>query len=234
MPGPQSSRPREFTQQATHRRGAQRSRNLKAKSMIRSHLCCWDDDEYRWPTQPLREFTMHQPSFRNIVAALSRKLPGPGLGAAVFGARLLVAFAFPSHLLAHENHPPAQPTTPAVVEEAPFLKENDDAMTRMMADMAIKPSGDIDRDFVAMMSPHHQGAINMAISELRYGKNEQLRRIAQEIIVDQMQEIAAMKLAIGEPATDSRSAPTQQPSASTPVEHHRSGLQLDMSSGMKH
>ena len=42
----------------------------------------------------------------------------------------------------------------------------------------------------------------MAISELRYGKNEQLRRIAQEIIVDQMQEIAAMKLAIGEPATD--------------------------------
>jgi uncharacterized protein (DUF305 family) len=52
------------------------------------------------------------------------------------------------------------------------------------------------------MAPHHHGAIDMAISELRYGKNEQLRRIAQEIIVDQMQEIAAMKLAIGEPATD--------------------------------
>jgi hypothetical protein len=60
------------------------------------------------------------------------------------------------------------------------------------------------------MSPHHQGTIDMAISELRYGKNEQLRRIAQEIIVDQMQEIAAMKLAIGEPATDATPAPTQQ------------------------
>ena len=70
-------------------------------------------------------------------------------------------------------------------------------MTKMMNDMEIKPSGYIDRDFVAMMSPHHQGAIDMAIAELRYGKNEQLRRIAQEIIVDQMQEIAAMKLAIG-------------------------------------
>ena len=44
----------------------------------------------------------------------------------------------------------------------------------------------------------------MAVIELRYGKNEQLRRIAQEIIVDQMQEIAAMKLAIGEPAADPR------------------------------
>jgi len=97
-------------------------------------------------------------------------------------------------------------------------------MTKMMNDMAIRPSGDVDRDFVAMMSPHHQGTIDMAISELRYGKNEQLRRIAQEIIVDQMQEIAAMKLAIGEPATDTTPAPTQQQPA--PVEHHHSGMQI--------
>src|ERR1700746_2974544 len=119
------------------------------------------------------------------------------------------------------------------VDEAPFLKANDAAMTKMMNDMAIKPSGDIDRDFVAMMSPHHQGAIDMAISELRYGRNEQLRRIAQEIIVDQMQEIAAMNIAIGKPATDSPPAPTQQQPASTPVEHKPSGMQMGMSSGMK-
>jgi hypothetical protein len=153
---------------------------------------------------------------------------------AIFGARLLIAFALPSHVLAHEAHPAAQPATATAVAEAPFLKENDDAMTKMMDDMAIKPSGDIDRDFVAMMSPHHQGAIDMAISELRYGKNEQLRRIAQEIIVDQMQEIAAMKLAIGEPATDTTPAPTQQQPASTPVEHHHSDMQMNMSSQMKH
>ena len=177
---------------------------------------------------------MYQPSFRSVAAALSGRLPRPGLSTAVFGARLLLAFAVPSHLLAHEAHPTAQPATAAVVDEVPFLKENDDAMTKMMSDMAIKPTGDIDRDFVAMMSPHHQGAIDMAISELRYGKNEQLRRIAQEIIVDQMQEIGAMKLAIGEPATESAPAPTQQQPASTPVEHHHSGMQMDMSSGMKH
>jgi uncharacterized protein (DUF305 family) len=130
-------------------------------------------------------------------------------------------------LLAHEARPTAQAATAAAAaDEAPFLKENDDAMTKMMSDMVIRPTGDIDRDFVAMMSPHHQGAIDMAISELRYGKNEQLRRIAQEIIVDQMQEIAAMKLAIGEPATDTTPAPTQQQPA--PVEHHHSGMQMDM------
>jgi hypothetical protein len=177
---------------------------------------------------------MCQPSFRSVATALSGKLPRPGLGIAVFGARLLIALALPSHVFAQEAHPTAQPTTAIAVDEAPFLKENDDAMTKMMNDMAIKPTGDIDRDFVAMMSPHHQGAIDMAISELRYGKNEQLRRIAQEIIVDQMQEIAAMKLAIGEPATDSTPAPTQQQPASTPVEHHHRGMQMEMSPGMNH
>jgi hypothetical protein len=48
----------------------------------------------------------------------------------------------------------------------------------------------------------------MAVLELRYGKNEQLRRLAQEIIVSQTQEIAAMKLAIGEQVPASAPAPT--------------------------
>ena len=84
-------------------------------------------------------------------------------------------------------------------EEAPFLADNVSAMSKMMVDMGITPSGDIDRDFVAMMVPHHQGAIDMAQAELRYGHNEQLRRMAQEIIVTQQAEIAAMHLAIGQP-----------------------------------
>lgn len=97
----------------------------------------------------------------------------------------------------------------AVPEEAPFLAENDAAMTKMMADMTIKPSGDVDRDFVAMMAPHHQGAIDMAQAVLRHGRNEQLRRLAQEIIVTQQQEIAAMRLAIGEALPPSIPSPTQ-------------------------
>jgi hypothetical protein len=99
--------------------------------------------------------------------------------------------------------------SPAAPEEAPYLVENDAAMKRMMSDMAVEPSGDIDRDFVSMMSPHHQGAIDMARAVLRYGHNEQIRRLAQEIIVTQQQEIAAMRLAIGDPLPASMPPPTR-------------------------
>jgi hypothetical protein len=99
----------------------------------------------------------------------------------------------------------------AITPEAGFLAENDTAMSKMMSDMTIKPLGDVDRDFVAMMVPHHQGAIDMAQSELRYGRNELLRRIAQEIIVGQQQEIAAMRLALGEPLPPSLPSPTAPP-----------------------
>ena len=84
-------------------------------------------------------------------------------------------------------------------DETAFLADNDTAMKKMMAAMTIEPSGDVDRDFVAMMVPHHQGAIDMAQAELRYGHNETLRRMAQEIIVTQQQEIAAMRLALSQP-----------------------------------
>jgi uncharacterized protein (DUF305 family) len=86
-------------------------------------------------------------------------------------------------------------------EESPFLADNVSAMSKMMVDMGISPSGDVDRDFVSMMVPHHQGAIDMAMAELRYGHNELLKRMAQEIIVTQQQEIAAMRLAIGAPSS---------------------------------
>jgi uncharacterized protein (DUF305 family) len=78
-------------------------------------------------------------------------------------------------------------------EEQPFLSENDAAMNNMMADMTIKPTGDVDRDFVAMMVPHHQGAVDMAKAELKYGHNEQLRRLAQEIVANQQREIVLMR-----------------------------------------
>jgi uncharacterized protein (DUF305 family) len=82
-------------------------------------------------------------------------------------------------------------------------------MTKMMIDMAIRPSGDVDTDFVAMMVPHHQGAIEMAQAELRYGRNEPLRRMAQEIIVTQLQEITAMRLSLGQPLPPSVPSPDQ-------------------------
>ena len=97
--------------------------------------------------------------------------------------------------------------------EAPFITENTDAMKKMMIDMEIRPTGDVDRDFVAMMVPHHEGAIAMAIAMLRYGHNEQLKRLAQEIIVTQQQEISVMRLAVGEPLPPPAPAPDQVPPA---------------------
>lgn len=97
-------------------------------------------------------------------------------------------------------------------DDSPFLAANNAAMAKMMAAMDIKPSGDVDADFVAMMVPHHQGAIDMAQAVLLYGRNEQIRRIAQEIIVTQQQEIAAMRLAIGQ---------TPLPAPSSPQPTHR-------------
>src|ERR1700719_1747275 len=100
-------------------------------------------------------------------------------------------------------------------EEGPFLAESHVAMNRMMKAMEVKPSGDVDHDFVAMMVPHHQGAIDMAQDELQYGHSPQLKTIAQEIIVDQMQEITLMRLALGEPLPQSVSSPTQASSGAT-------------------
>jgi len=141
-----------------------------------------------------------------------------GLGMFIFRAAL--TFVLPPLVLAHEaHHVPAPAEAVSAGDEGPFLRENEAAMTRMMEGMAATPTGDVDRDFAAIMVPHHQGAIDMAVLELRHGKNEQLRRIAQEIIVDQMQEIAAMKLAIGEQVTASLPAPTQ-PGSPAPAAGH--------------
>ena len=130
-----------------------------------------------------------------ITARIAILALAPALGAAA-----LVACSRPSQSLADYIAAVCQTSFgSAPAEEAPYLAENVDAMTKMMVDMGIRPTGDVDRDFVAMMVPHHQGAIAMARAELRYGHNERLRRMAQGIIVAQQQEIAAMHLAVGEP-----------------------------------
>jgi uncharacterized protein (DUF305 family) len=96
--------------------------------------------------------------------------------------------------------------------KTPFMAESQAARATMMAAMDVRSSGDADQDFVALMIPHHQGAIDMARAELRYGRNEQLRRLAQEIIVTQQQEITVMRLALGEPLTAPLPPHAQPPS----------------------
>ena len=96
----------------------------------------------------------------------------------------------------------AQPADQSSMERA-FLADSKAAMSRMTRDMAIKPTGDVDADFVAMMIPHHQGAIDMAVAQLQYGKNEKLHEIAHRIIEDQRRQIAAMRAALGKPVPNS-------------------------------
>jgi uncharacterized protein (DUF305 family) len=62
-----------------------------------------------------------------------------------------------------------------------------------MAMAAVAQSGNSDVDFVRLMIPHHQAAIDMAKTQLLYGKDSQMRRLAQEIIIDQQLEIELMQ-----------------------------------------
>jgi len=83
--------------------------------------------------------------------------------------------------------------------ESAFAAQMMQAMERMDAGMmAAKPTGNPDRDFAAMMIPHHQGAIDMAKVELIYGRDPVLRRLAQGIIVEQQQEIELMQRYLSE------------------------------------
>jgi hypothetical protein len=67
-------------------------------------------------------------------------------------------------------------------------------MEKMTHDMnAVPMTGNLDHDFVAMMIPHHQGAIDMARIELRQGTDPSLRRLAADIVAAQNKEIAMMK-----------------------------------------
>jgi uncharacterized protein (DUF305 family) len=69
------------------------------------------------------------------------------------------------------------------------------SMRAMHAAMAsVQPTGDNDVDFVRLMLPHHQAAIDMAKTQLVYGRDAQMRRLAQEIITDQQSEIELMQL----------------------------------------
>ncbi len=67
------------------------------------------------------------------------------------------------------------------------------SMKTMMTGMNVKPTGNPDKDFVLMMMPHHQGAIDMAKVELQYGTDPELRQLATDIVTAQEKEIAQMK-----------------------------------------
>ncbi|MEB5507684.1 DUF305 domain-containing protein, partial [Burkholderia pseudomallei] len=92
--------------------------------------------------------------------------------------------------------PEPPPASGAVTETAPDspTRAFERADRKMMDAMRAAPyTGDVDRDFVAHMAPHHQGAIDMAQVELRSGKDPALKQLARRIIAAQRDEIAFME-----------------------------------------
>jgi len=99
----------------------------------------------------------------------------------------------------------------AASDASAFAAENDAAMKTMMARMHVPPTGVVDRDFLVMMIPHHQGAIDMCEAVLRYGSNADVKTLCGKIIAKQAEEIGAMHELLagmpGSPAMSSSATP---------------------------
>lgn len=77
-------------------------------------------------------------------------------------------------------------------EASPSSKAFEAANEKMHKDMSMSFTGNTDVDFVKGMVPHHQGAIDMARIELQYGKDPEIRKLAEDIVKAQESEIAFM------------------------------------------
>ena len=140
----------------------------------------------------------------------------------ISGALALLVLAYPA--LASAQQVPAAAAADKAEQsrqqtaEASFMAENRVAMNKMMMDMAVKPSGNVDADFTAMMIPHHQGAVGMAEAELHYGHNRKLRRIARNIVAGQRRQIGVMRAALGQPLSEATSSAVSSGRSSSPTD----------------
>lgn len=103
------------------------------------------------------------------------------------------AFAFAIALPAFADDMKGMDMSKPMGDQSASSKAYNDAMSKMHKDMMINYSGDADADFVRGMIPHHQGAIDMAKIELKYGKDPEMRKLAQAVVTAQEAEIKEMK-----------------------------------------
>lgn len=133
------------------------------------------------------------------------------LGGVAGAAILAHAAAPPETAMAHDHTAMGKsPAALPVDKTHSFAELMDNADQVMHFSMAQAPrNGDPDHDFASEMIPHHQGAIDMAKVELLYGQDPVLRRMAQEIIVSQQQEIVVMQRRLDTAITQSHSPATE-------------------------
>jgi uncharacterized protein (DUF305 family) len=113
------------------------------------------------------------------------------LFAAFCSASAVAQTAAPAHDVMKGMHMDAPAADSANSQSTAAFQAADQSMMSGMS--SIQYTGDADRDFVAHMIPHHEGAVEMARVELKYGKDAKLRRLAKDIIAAQDREIAFMK-----------------------------------------
>ncbi len=101
------------------------------------------------------------------------------------------------------------PDSPANAE----YKKSSDIMHHAMMNVAY--TGDPDIDFVLGMIPHHQGAVDMAVTQLKYGRTRQISSMAESIARSQTQEIMLMQNWLAKQTiTPKKTAPTHDHHAS--------------------
>ncbi|MBB4515523.1 uncharacterized protein (DUF305 family) [Paraburkholderia fungorum] len=128
----------------------------------------------------VRSFSMKYLHFLNVISVCA----GVALSGASLTAHAQQGASMPAMNMSGSNSGESNPSTQA-------FKEGSD---QMMKNMSAPPyTGDTDKDFVAHMIPHHQGAVSMAKVELKYGKDPAMKRLARNIIKAQNEEIAYMK-----------------------------------------
>jgi hypothetical protein len=120
-----------------------------------------------------------------------------GLAVLVLAALAVFLGRWPLRAKARDASLPRNP--PAVATSDTFVSFVDEALRREDDDMSVTPTGDPDRDFARLMIPHHQGSVDLARAELRFGKDERLRKLAQAIIAEHAKEIDAMRSILDAP-----------------------------------
>jgi uncharacterized protein (DUF305 family) len=123
---------------------------------------------------------MKYPRFLNVISVFA----GVAISGASFTVHAQQSASMPAMNMSGSTAGDSNPSTQA-------FKEGGE---QMMKNMSAPPyTGDTDKDFVAHMIPHHQGAVSMAEVELKYGKDPSMKRLAKNIIKAQDEEIAYMK-----------------------------------------